>query len=429
MRVGIIGAGFTGLAASYRLVKSGHEVVVFEKDGHPGGLAIGFQKKDWDWSLEKHYHHWFTNDDSVLGLAKEIGHAVVTKRPKTSVYVNDAIYQLDSPAHVLSFPLLTPLEKMRMAGVLGALRYNPFWKPLEKVVATDFLSAFMGKRAYEMLWKPQLQSKFGKHADEISLAWFWARIKKRTSSLAYPEGGFLRFAQHLNDEIVGMGTKIHYETEVVGLDSFAKHRLITYRKGKEKKKKEHFDAVIVTTPSFLFLKISSGLPAQYKKQLMNLKGLGAINVVLRMKKPFLKDETYWLSVCEEDSPVMAIVEHTNFMNKKHYSNERLVYLGNYLPHDHAYFSLSGKQLLGKYDSFLKTINKDYGKYVLGVEKFDAPFAQPIIPLNYSKMIPSFETPLKNVYLANMQQVYPWDRGTNYAVELGEGVVEKYFSTE
>jgi hypothetical protein len=37
------------------------------------------------------------------------------------------------------------------------------------------------------------------------------------------------------------------------------------------------------------------------------------------------------------------------------------------------------------------------------------------------MIPSFKTPLKNVFLANMEQVYPWDRGTNYAVELGQKI--------
>ena len=27
--------------------------------------------------------------------------------------------------------------------------------------------------------------------------------------------------------------------------------------------------------------------------------------------------------------------------------------------------------------------------------------------------------MPNVFLANIQQVYPWDRGTNYAVELGQ----------
>ena len=34
------------------------------------------------------------------------------------------------------------------------------------------------------------------------------------------------------------------------------------------------------------------------------------------------------------------------------------------------------------------------------------------------------TPLPHVYLANIEQVYPWDRGTNYAVELGEKVAHQ-----
>ena len=70
-------------------------------------------------------------------------------------------------------------------------------------------------------------------------------------------------------------------------------------------------------------------------------------------------------------------------------------------------------------NFRKEINPDYKKSVISSTLFKAPFAQPIVPKHYSKKIPPIITPLKNVYLANIQQVYPWDRGTNYAVELGK----------
>lgn len=83
-------------------------------------------------------------------------------------------------------------------------------------------------------------------------------------------------------------------------------------------------------------------------------------------------------------------------------------------------------LFSLYDPFLKKFNSSYKKHLIGYQLFKTPFAQSIISLNYSKMIPSFKTPLQNVYLANIQQVYPWDRGTNYAVELGEKVVNAYF---
>lgn len=419
MNIGIIGAGFTGLAAAHTLQKQGHTVTIFEKDSRPGGLAIGYQEPKWNWSLEHHYHHWFTNDHSVLNLAKEIDYPVLIKRPKTSVYVKNEIVQLDSPLKLLSFPKLTPIERFRMAAVLGMLRYNPYWQPFEKVHAVPFLKKALGKNSYEMIWEPQLINKFGQYVGEMSLAWFWARVKKRTTSLAYPEGGFLRFAETLAALITKNGGKILYDAEIEKLIDEKKVSL-EYKKV-AKNHKDTFDKIIVTVPSFLFLKIAPQLPQEYRTALSVFKGLGASNIVLRLKEPFFKDNTYWLSVCDKNAPVLAIVEHTNFMDRANYNNEHLVYLGNYLSADDPNFKLDKAALLKKYDPLLKKINKNYDKHIIGYELFKAPFAQPIVTTNYSKVIPPLTTPLPHVFLANIQQVYPWDRGTNYAVELGEKV--------
>jgi len=197
MKIGIIGAGFTGLSAAFYLTKKGHEVVIFEKDERPGGLAVGYREKEWDWSLEKHYHHWFTNDRSVLGLAHEINHKVIIKHPKTSSFVDNGIFQFDSPLSLLRFPKLAMPDKIRMGISLALLRYNPVWKPLENFRAESYLRFSMGNYAYKKLWEPLMKNKLGKYSKDVSLAWFWARVYKRTESLAYPEGGFLSFAEHL----------------------------------------------------------------------------------------------------------------------------------------------------------------------------------------------------------------------------------------
>src|SRR5690242_9754272 len=107
MKIAIIGAGFTGLTAALRLLQKGHEVMIYEKDSQPGGLAIGYKEKPWDWTLEQHYHHWFTNDASVLGLANELNFPVVIARPKSSFYVDGKSYQLDTPTKFLQFPKLS----------------------------------------------------------------------------------------------------------------------------------------------------------------------------------------------------------------------------------------------------------------------------------------------------------------------------------
>jgi hypothetical protein len=50
--------------------------------------------------------------------------------------------------------------------------------------------------------------------------------------------------------------------------------------------------------------------------------------------------------------------------------------------------------------------------------FRTAYAQPVPLVNHSKNIPSIQTPVEGLYFASMSQVYPWDRGTNFAVEIG-----------
>ncbi|MDP2649897.1 MAG: FAD-dependent oxidoreductase [bacterium] len=424
MRIAIIGAGFVGLSSSYHLTKKGVNVTLFEKENFPGGMAVGFKpqkslKNNWDWSLEKYYHHWFTNDCSALKLAKEINHDVIIKRPKTSVYVDDKILQLDSPISAIRFPALTVSERLRMSAVIGFLRYNPFWKKLEGLKTSEFLKRTMGKIAYEKIWEPQLKNKFGEYSKDISLSWFWARIKKRTPSLAYPKEGFLEFALSLVKKIKEQNGKVLFAAEIVEIKKDGNGMIIKNEKDEVFK----FDKIIFTLPSFSLLKIVK-FNSEYSKKLSELKGLGAINLVLRLKKQFLKDGTYWLSICDKKSPIMAIVEHTNYMDKKFYNGEHIVYLGNYLSLEHPYMTMDKEEILKIYDPFLKKINPGYQTSIIDSYLFKIPFAQPIIPTNYSLIIPEFETPIKNLYLANIQQIYPWDRGTNYAIELGEKIAER-----
>ena len=421
MKIAIIGAGFTGLSAAYYLQKKGHSVTLFEMHSQPGGLAIGYKEKEWKWTLEEHYHHWFTNDKSVLNLAREISHKVIIKRPKTSSFVDDKIYQLDSPLSLLSFPSLSIIERLRTGISIALLRYNVFWKILENFRAEPYLIRSMGSGAYSKIWKPLMVNKLGKYSKIVSLSWFWARVYKRTPSLAYPHGGFLEFSKHLEKIIRSQKGTFYYNTQVTNISNDSNPK-ITYTTSK-KQFVEEYDKVIVTVPMFVFIKIAPQLPKYYIDKYSKLIGIGAINVVLRMKEKLFKDGTYWLNMCSMASPILAVVEHTNFMNKKNYNNEHLVYIGNYMETSDPRFKMDANQLLKLYDPWLRKINPNYKKNLIQYKAFKAPFAQPIVPIKYSKQIPPLNTPMKNVYLANIQQVYPWDRGTNYAVELGKKVAD------
>ena len=71
MKIGILGAGATGLSAAWDISRAGHDVTVYERDNFVGGHASTFQIGGTP--IEKGYHHWFTNDQDIIALCRDIG--------------------------------------------------------------------------------------------------------------------------------------------------------------------------------------------------------------------------------------------------------------------------------------------------------------------------------------------------------------------
>jgi len=424
MHIAIIGAGFTGLTAAKELVKAGHTVTVFEKEKIPGGLAIGFKKDEWEWSLEKHYHHIFESDAAIRELADEIGVKFTFTRPNTSSLVEGDILQLDAPSKLLMFSKLSIIERIRMGMVLAYLKYIADWKTLEGETTHAWCIQMMGRKPYEMLWEPLMIAKFGPHYKSISLSWFWARIKARTTNLGYPTGGFQHLAEKLASYVIDHGGTINYDTSIDSIQNDKKSVTVS-----AEGTTHSFDIVLVTVPNVFFAKMAPSLPSDYQDKLRAFKGIGALNMVLELDAPFFKNDVYWLSICEKEYPFLAVVEHTHFVDTSHYDGKHLLYVGNYLPQGHEYFTKTKEELLDIYDPYLKRLNSEYKSHIKDIITFPVPFAQPVVTANFSKQILPFKTPLKHVYLANMQQVYPWDRGTNFAVEMGSRVAEEISETE
>ena len=410
MKIAIVGAGFTGLSAALYLSQNQHQVTIFEKESSLGGLAASFKQPDWLWTLEKHYHHWFTNDSYALKLIKQMNLESDLFFPKslTSVYYHSKQFPLNTPFHVLSFTPLNLAERIRTGMILLYLKLLPpkYAIRLEKFTAYDWLRTNFGQRPFDILWKPLLQGKFGRYAKTVNMAWFWARIKKRTSRLGYLKGGYNRLLESVLKEIKKTGGQILFSTPF-------DHKL-----------KSQFDKIIITTPSAVFVNMFPNLPSDYKNKLKKIIHLHALNLMIISKEKFL-DTTYWLNINEKKFPFIGIVQHTNLVNSKYYNNQHITWVANYLPADHPYITMSTEKLFYIYRPFLQKINPSFNLKLKdkNLKLFFGPSAQPVCQINYSKLKPDFITPISNVYLANMDMVYPWDRGTNYAIELGYKVAK------
>ncbi len=416
MRVGIIGAGFAGLSAAYDLARSGHDVTVFEGMPVPGGLGAGFRDERWDWHLEHFYHHLFTSDDVVLGLARETGFTdqLITRRPITGSQYQGRPYALDGVVPVLTFPHIPFVDRVRMGLVIAYLKVSRNWRSLEHTTAEEWVRRWMGNRTYEVIWEPLLVGKFGDYHRDIPMSWLWGRLHKRSMRLIYFAGGFQAFADHLLGVVEDLGVHVHLRAKVASIRSAAGGKLTVEAEGAT----ATFDRVIATTGPHILARLTPELPPDYLAALQELRHLGSIVVVLALDRRLMTD-VYWLSLDKREFPFLACVEHTNYMDAEHYGGDHLVYLGDYLEPDHRYFRLSDEELLAEWLPALTAINPDFDRSWIRRTWFArTSYAQPVVPLGFSAHIPPLETPLPGLYLASMSQVYPWDRGTNYAVEIG-----------
>jgi protoporphyrinogen oxidase len=426
LKIGIIGAGVTGMSAAWDLTRAGHSVTLCEAGSEIGGLAAGFRDPGWEWTLEKFYHHWFQGDKAVLGLIEEMGQTdkLLFPRPKTSYWIDGKIYRSEISPTALLLPL-SLFGKMRLALAGVFLKLTPGWESLEKYTAHEWLLRYMGREVYDKLWRPLLIGKFSDAYQQVNMAWFWARVKSRSLKLGTFTGGFQAFLEALAAAITAQGAVIHLNTPVERISP--QDGKIALTVGGET---QVFDQVLSTLSPQLMLKLTDGLAeTPYGKQMADLKSIGALCVILSLKQSLLTDGTYWLNLPATSAdkrasqfPFLALVEHTNWMDKKHYNDEVIVYCGDYVPVDHEYFRLNDQELVERFTTALPKVNPGFSRdWIRKSWVFRAPYAQPIPGVNHSQKIPPLETAFPGLYWASMSQVYPWDRGTNYSVEMGRRV--------
>lgn len=404
------------MAAAWDLRKAGHEVTIFESAENVGGLASGFKEPHWEWSVEKFYHHWFQSDSEMLGLIRELGleDKVIFPRPYTVMLHKGKWHPFDSILNALRFPGLGfGLNKIRFGFVGLFLRLTNNWRALEKVTADSWMMKYAGRQVYEQMWKPLLIGKFGPFYKDVNMAWMWARIKARTTRLGTFEGGFQKFADLFAEKLRVQGVEIRLGASIKSISQDRASRSLSVDG-------ESFDKVLVTTSPNLLAKLCPSLPESYLKGLLELKSMGAVVMTLLLKHQLSKEKYYWFNVPKEAGyPFLALVEHTNFVSSKHFGGDHIVYAGDYLELGHEYFSMSDEQLLERFIPALQKFNPKFKReWIKKVWVHKTNYAQPVPLVGHSKNIPAIQTPIEGLYFASMSQVYPWDRGTNFAVEIG-----------
>ncbi|MDH4201680.1 MAG: NAD(P)/FAD-dependent oxidoreductase [Phycisphaerae bacterium] len=418
----VIGGGFTGLSCAYELAKNGVSVVVLEKESDLGGMASSFKIKGKN--IEKFYHHCFCHDHSIINLAQQLGcgDQLTGTHSSVATYINGKFYRLSGPLDVLRFKPLNFRDRIRLGLlVLKASRIQD-WKPLESLTAMEWLKGQCGPEVYRVVWEPLLRGKFGAHADTISAVWIWNKLKlrgtsrnwKRQEKLLYYRGGFALLVDRLSHAICKKGGNVRTRCDVSSIIcSDNRVQAVKTSDGTI----EAQSVVVATALPVAADLLSESIDSDYIASLRRIEHRANLCLVLELSERL--SSFYWLNVNDPNVPFVAVIEHTNFQLPEDYAGKKIVYFSKYLSVSDPYYQMTGSEVLSSFLPHIKRMFPHFkDSWIENYYLWKSPYSQPVVGRDYSQIIPSVRTPINGLYLSTMAQIYPEDRGINYAVREG-----------
>jgi protoporphyrinogen oxidase len=127
-------------------------------------------------------------------------------------------------------------------------------------------------------------------------------------------------------------------------------------------------------------------------------------------------------VLDKEKPFLAVIEHTNMIPPSQYQGAHLLYLARYLDTAEPFYRAPDAEVLAAYYQALKEVCPAFDPSL--VEKahvMRADYTQPIVTTGYGSRLPPMRLETRGLYLANMTQIFPEDRGMAYSVGLGARV--------
>jgi protoporphyrinogen oxidase len=404
--VGIVGGGILGLTAALRLAQAGARVTLVERAPDLGGLVGSFHFGDR--RADRFYHVILPTDDRVRGLAEELGLGDRFRfRPtKVGFYGDGRLFSMTSPREFLTFPLLRPRDRARLATFVVRCQLTSDYAELDDQPLLEWLERRCGKSVVERLWRPLLDSKFDGRYDDLPATYIWARTRRMGGTrdrsgrevMGWLEGGYQTLVDALEDRIRALGGEIHAGTaveQIAGAQGRATGLVIEGRH-------RPFDFVLCTlAPPQARRLLSPELIASAPED--HCRYLGVVCLLLRVKRSV--SPYYHLNITDRRVPLTTIVETTHVVDPD-YAGGSLLYVSKYVEPSHADQQRPLDEVERDYLAHARTIFPDLGDdEIVDSIVQRARITEPVHLLGGAKRLPDM-FPLPNLALASTAHVYP-----------------------
>jgi len=405
MKIVILGAGLTGLAASQLLSKK-HHVTVLEKRDKPGGLASSFKKSGFD--IPFFYHHVFKQETITQDYLRKAGVPISSwQQVKMGIHVNGETVNFTNPIKLLTFSYLSFIARLRF-GLFAAQFFIPQnWSRLKGQNAEQWLLRAAGREVTKKIFTPLMFNKFGISLNKISAEWLAFRLSAREaqSYFGYPKGGINKIVNYL---VKKNKSRIVLKARVTRIDLDKK--VVVYN-GKKLK----YDVLINTIPMPVFLKLVKGLPAKLRHKWAKVRFIKHLSAVVAHEEPL--DNFYWTNVFGQEFG--GIIQHT-FLNDVY--PFKLSFVFSYAPSDKLW-KLSDKQVEKLFLKRVKEMYPDFKHKWVKITR--AIYADTFCDEGYKSYRPQYETGVDGFYNAGIQVTSPEHmRSMNNSLMSGQVIAKK-----
>ncbi len=423
-RIIIIGGGISGLTAAWELARRGREVVLLERRDVLGGLARSAPLNGKP--LEVYYHFVCGGDRHLVELVKELGLADrLHWRPgRTSYFVKGQLYPFTTAIDLLRFSPLSLTGRLRLG--LHALRCRQMtdWQRLEHLSAEQWLIDSVGRQAYEVIWQPLLEVKFGRHYDKISAPWIWHRIHRysqsRTSLLrpeqfGYLEGGSDTLLTALQQGITAQGGVIRTGVEAFSLDCSGQRT-----EGLETSSGYYrADTIVAAVPLPELVRL---LPedSEYGKKLSQIQFSSIACVRLALCHSLT--HSFWINVNAPDVAFNGFIEYSNLNPWREYAGSDVLYVPFYFDSNDERNEWPDARFIESATQGLRLIQPEFAQeWVEEATLSRDRYGQAICPPGFGERVPALRAPTEGLYVLDSTQLYPADRNLSGMIRLARSV--------